>query len=66
MSAFSELRIPFCHIELTKPTLKEVTRIFMLAQFLAYFLSRFLDVNPFDNPDVDLGKEFARKMLKGL
>lgn len=63
MKAYEKLNIGYVNINLDNPTLKEVVKTFILSQCLAYYLSKLLRVNPFDNPDVDLGKEYAREAL---
>jgi hypothetical protein len=54
----------FCQIHVNDTSLKTVSRLFILLQCTAYYFCLLEGVDPFSNPDVDLGKEKAREIIR--
>lgn len=54
----------FCQIHVNDTSLETISRLFIMLQCTAYYFCILEGVDPFSNPDVDLGKEKAREIIR--
>ncbi|MBN2881339.1 hypothetical protein JXM83_04780 [Candidatus Woesearchaeota archaeon] len=56
----------FVQIHVPDVNVSTISRLFVLLQGVAYYFCLLEGVDPFSNPDVDIGKEKAREIIKNL
>lgn len=66
MEGLSMKNRDFINIDVNDTNLETISKLFILLQSIAYYFCLLEEVDPFSNPDVDLGKEKARNIIKEL
>jgi glucose-6-phosphate isomerase len=64
MQALEQRNRPFAHIQLPEINEVELSKIVFFLECLTVFTGQLIQVNPFDQPGVELGKELSMKFLK--
>jgi len=62
-SAYDEQKRPYFHVELADCSVYTIAQLLQFYMLQVVYLGALLDVNPFDQPQVELYKKYARRLL---
>lgn len=61
--ALADQSRPYCHIELARLDEETLGELFQFFHYLVVYLSQLFNINPYDQPAVEIAKNFTKKQL---